>query len=127
MELAITGDAKDIYPRLTTVSMSRFEEDHSIERLCGGIHVTDDSQIHYTPRSDDLPLTWDDLRFFLDEELQSFKRGYWVVPWFAASKRQGGIVYEGRFRGVVTFRTMEFMVRPLRPFKRDGTDPGWLR
>lgn len=124
MKLAITGDAKEIYPRLTTVIMSRFEENDSIERFCGEIYVTDGSRSHYDPRFEELPFTRDDLRVVLDEELQSFEKVYWILPRCAARKRHRGIVHEDHYRAVVTFRTTEFMVLPLHPFKRDGTDPG---
>lgn len=49
--------------------------------------------------------------------------GAWHVPWATNGKTYVDKAYPDDFRTVITFNTIEFMIRPPTPLRRDGTEP----
>lgn len=112
MKLAVTGTDEDIYPHLSILNHSPFEQGDFPKYYCRSIHYIDHLEKGYQPRPETLPLNREDLEHFRDTELQSFGKGHWSVTWLNV-RQHGDIIYEDGFRTVFIFRTFEFMVRPV--------------
>lgn len=127
--LALEGNDADIYPYLSSCSHATFRHyEGDRERLCSFIYIspyTTPEQGGYERRPETLPFTSNDLQAFLQHGLKTH-RGYWSVYWASDAKPTAGtdVVYEDGFRSVISFRTIEFMIRPMKDFRDRGNARG---
>lgn len=120
--LAILGKDVDIYPYLSVCHQAQF-----IER-----DVPDDGKFStfiylypyvlpsaetYDERPETIPFTREDLEAFGKDGLDSF-HGYWSVHWAAESRQRSDKIHRDDYRSVMSFRSIEFMIRPIADYKK---------
>lgn len=120
-ETALTAADEAIYQHLGTFTQARFQPTkRPPARVCvGDVYVTESPQGHYVSRPDTLPLRASDLRDFIHRGLPSLK-GFFSLIWNGVPQSREDLTYDDGFRSVVSYRTIEFMVRPLGEINADG-------
>lgn len=117
-KLAVERPDVEIYPYISSGSKAEFKNDREDrESLCTSIqlqppheHVEED----FHPRPEIIPFIREDLQAFFDDGLKSLQ-GYWSVYWASKAKAKGdGFVHSDQYRSVVFFRTIEFMIQPMK-------------
>lgn len=124
--LAIHEKDAKIYPYLSSSNQSDFKPDRpDRQQMCHFVYVYQEGlRSNYHQRPENLPFTRNDLQAFLDEGLKQFERGYWSVYWASDARLIGrDTIYPDGYRSVVSFRTIEFMIRPM-PDYRDRSGDG---
>ncbi|KAK7720877.1 hypothetical protein SLS63_009660 [Diaporthe eres] len=122
--LAIHGEDTKIYPYLPGYSHAQLIRDDidrvHREKSCSFYYLrpyVPPSPETYDQRPETIPFTRDDLQAFRDNGLDSV-HGYWSVHWAAETPgRDGDIIYDDGYRSVMTFRSIEFMIRPVADFR----------
>lgn len=122
--IAIHGEDKAIYPYLPGYSHAQLIRDDidrvHREKSCSFYYLrpyVPPSPETYDQRPETIPFTRDDLQAFRDNGLDSV-HGYWSVHWAAETPgRDGDIIYDDGYRSVMTFRSIEFMIRPVADFR----------
>lgn len=121
--VAIQGQDTDVYPYLVGLNQSDFKHDREDrEKMCHYIYIypafVPPGPQTYHERPQTLPFTRNDLQAFLDVGLKEFRGGYWSVYWASTAKLVGrDTIHTDGYRPVVSFRTIEFMIRPMPDYK----------
>lgn len=110
-KLAITGSFEEIYPHLQFHGKTHRLETSDGDNLCSEISIPDRAQPQVTGRPQELPLYPQDLRDFCTA--LAGRKGKHSVPWKTTSFGNMDTLYTDGFRTVVSYRTAEFMIRPL--------------
>lgn len=116
---AIEAADEEIYPELSSSTSSPFHigPDY-LERRCAFTHAytpQNTENMSYQRRSENIPFTRHDLHDFLQSGLDKY-HGYWSIFWAGLSPKAGDIIYPDQFRHVMSFRSIEFMIRPPNDF-----------
>ncbi|KAI7782866.1 hypothetical protein LA080_012739 [Diaporthe eres] len=123
--LAIHEKDAKIYPYLSSSNQSDFKPDRpDRQQMCHFVYVYQEGlRSNYHQRPENLPFTRNDLQAFLDEGLRQFERGYWSVYWASDARLIGrDTIYPDGYRSVVSFRTIEFMIRPMPDYRDRSVD-----
>lgn len=121
--LAIHGENTDIYPLLPGYSHAQLIRDNDDrghrQKPCYFIYICEyvpPSAETYDQRPETIPFTRDDLEAFDKEGFHSVQ-GYWSVYWASDTRAGGDIIYDDGWRSVMSFRSIEFMIRPIPDFR----------
>lgn len=125
--MAIQSSDTEIYPYLSGCHHTDFKPDRpDREQLCHFVYIypayVPPGSGTYHQRPETLPFTRDDLQAFFNYE--AFGGGYWSVYWASNARRSNrDTIHSDGYRSVVSFRTIEFMIRPMPDYK-DRSDSG---
>lgn len=123
LNVAKNGSDEEIYDLLKVWRHKRHYEDSPETSMCYDIRL----QTHPARAMDERPGHLPFHRPYIQElhDLLGNKglNGAWHIPWDTKSARRDDRAYPDDFRTVLTFNTMEFMIRPPTPLRRDGTEP----
>lgn len=123
-ELAITGSDQEIYPYLSPYNQAPYGHSKSSmleNEVCSYIRA-EALRGHYERRPERLPFTRSTVEYVIENDLSGLVRRYGVL-WSSPTKNANDVLYNDGFRSVVSFGTMEFMIRPVQP----GAGPGRLQ
>lgn len=127
--IAIEGFNEEIYPRLEGQTQAEFKKKGKAGTKLG----SDIYAYPYKPPGPDtyaerlatVPFTRDDLLAFQAQGLKDFTQGNWSIYWNSNKKKQHyDVIYPNEWRSVMSFRTVELMIRPKHNFRRhaDGVE-----
>lgn len=121
--LAIHGHDTEIYPYLPCYShatLIRDDEDRVHRQNASSfIYMYPyalPSKETYDERPETIPFSRDDLEAFIEIGIKSVE-GYWSVCWASETRAAGDIIYYDNYRSVMSFRSIEFMIRPTADFR----------
>lgn len=115
------GRDEEIYRHLGFHNYNNHSKSVGRDSLCSEISITNLAQRPFDARPLDVPLYHQDLLDFCAalEEIM----GWWSIPWAIEGFNGREAQPPDDFRSVVSFRTAEFMIRPLRRIHRSGAKP----